>query len=99
MLKQLIAGSVIAVMLTGAAIAGPYEDGLAAYKRNDYAEAVKWFRLAAEQGVAQAQYNLGIIYLNGLGVPQDYAETAQWFRQAAEQGLAQAQYNLGVMYL
>ena len=64
----------------------------------DYAEAVKWFRKAAEQGVAAAQFNLGIMYDNGLGVTQDYAEAVKWFRKAAEQGYAKAQYNLGVMY-
>ncbi|MCP4827986.1 MAG: sel1 repeat family protein, partial [Proteobacteria bacterium] len=40
----------------------------------DYAEAVKWYRLAADQGYADAQCNLGVMYDNGQGVPQDYAE-------------------------
>ncbi len=53
----------------------------------DYAEAVKWYRLAAEQGDASAQYNLGIMYINGKGVPQDYAEAVKWYRLAAEQGM------------
>ena len=52
----------------------------------DYAEAVKWYRLAAEQGYAAAQYNLGVMYDNGQGVPQDYAEAVKWYRLAAEQG-------------
>ena len=64
----------------------------------DYAEAVKWYRLAAEQGDAVAQYNLGVMYDNGQGVPQDYAEAVKWYRLAAEQGYAHAQRNLGVMY-
>ena len=62
----------------------------------DYKEAVKWYRLSAEQGVAQAQYKLGWMYSNGLGVPQDYKEAVKWYRLSAEQGDAQAQYNLGV---
>jgi TPR repeat protein len=45
-----------------------------------------------------AQYNLGLMYGKGWGVPQDYAEAAKWYRRAAEQGYAKAQYNLGVMY-
>ena len=53
---------------------------------------------AAEQGNAAAQYNLGVMYLNGLGVRQDEAEAFRWFRQAADQGYAQAQNNLGAMY-
>ena len=52
----------------------------------DYAEAVKWWRLAAEQGIADAQYNLGIAYYDGDGVEQDYVEAVKWWRLAAEQG-------------
>lgn len=51
-------------------------------------------RLAAGQGDVHAQYNLGLMYANGTGVPQDYNEAAKWFRLAAEQGHASAQYNL-----
>ena len=47
----------------------------------------------AEQGNADAQYNLGVMYYNGRGVRQDYAEAVKWYRQAAEQGYPQAQYN------
>ena len=56
------------------------------------------YRKAAEQGFAEAQYNLGVMYANGQGVRQDYTQAVQWYRKAAEQGLAEAQYNLGVMY-
>ena len=52
----------------------------------------------AEQGVAEAQYNLGVMYENGQGVRQDDAEAFRWYRKAAEQGVAEAQYNLGAMY-
>ena len=64
----------------------------------DDAEAVVWYRLAAEQGHASAQYNLGVMYDNGEGIPQDDAEAIRWYRLAAEQGSASAQNNLGVMY-
>jgi len=64
----------------------------------DYKEAVKWYRLAAEQGYVDAQFNLGVVYDNGEGVPQDYAEAVKWYRLAAEQGSAKAQNNLGIMY-
>ena len=56
----------------------------------DAAEAVRWYRLAAEQGYAAAQSNLGVMYDNG--------EAVRWYRLAAEQGYAAAQFNLGVMY-
>ena len=62
----------------------------------DDAEAVRWYRLSAEQGNADAQYNLGFRYAIGLGFPQDEAEAVRWFRLAAEQGNADAQNNLGV---
>ena len=52
----------------------------------DDAEAVRWYRLAADQGHAKAQYNLGVMYDNGDGVPQDYAEAVSWYRLAADQG-------------
>jgi TPR repeat protein len=61
----------------------------------DHAEAVKWYRLAADQGLAEAQYNLGVSYYDG---PQNYAEAEKWFRLAAGQGFANANFNLGVMY-
>jgi tetratricopeptide (TPR) repeat protein len=64
----------------------------------DYAEAVKWYRKAAEQGVADAQCYLGCMYDIGRGVKQDYAEAVKWYRKAAEQGVADAQCYLGCMY-
>jgi uncharacterized protein len=49
-----------------------YEEGQGVPQ--DYAEAVKWFQLAADQGLAIAQNNLGAMYYNGQGVPQDYVQ-------------------------
>jgi SpoVK/Ycf46/Vps4 family AAA+-type ATPase len=54
--------------------------------------------MASERGHAGAQANLGVLYLDGLGVPQDYAEAMRLFRQAAEQGNAQAQNAIGWLY-
>jgi TIR domain/Sel1 repeat len=64
----------------------------------DYAQALSWYRKAAEQGNAPAQCNLGIMYQKGQGVPQDYAQAVSWYRKAAEQGNAPAQNGLGIMY-
>ena len=64
----------------------------------NYNEAVKWYRKAAEQGNASAQNNLGGCYYNGRGVTQDYYEAVKWYRKAAEQGYAFAQYNIGLCY-
>ena len=55
-------------------------------------------RQRAEQGDAQAQCNLGVMYANGRGVSKSDEEAAKWFCKAAEHGDAQAQFNLGVMY-
>ena len=75
-----------------------WDEAVAAYQRGDYATAIRKFRPLAEQGDAGAQYNLGLMYRNGQGVPQDDAEAMKWYREAAEQGDARAQNNLGVMY-
>jgi hypothetical protein len=64
----------------------------------DYTEAAKWLRKAAEQGNALAQVGLGSMYYQGIGVPQDYTKAAKWFHRAAEQGNADAQVELGHMY-
>ena len=64
----------------------------------DYGEACKWYRKAAEQGHAEAQNALGICYVNGEGIAKSYDEAYKWFRKAAEQGLAYAQYNLSECY-
>ena len=56
-------------------------------------------RQAADQGDAEAQYNLGLMYDNGEGVLQDDAEAVKWYRLAAEQGRADAQLLLGNMYV
>jgi len=52
----------------------------------DYKTAVKWYRLAAEQGNANAQTNLGWMYDNGTGVLQDYVRAHMWFNIAAISG-------------
>jgi TPR repeat protein len=70
----------------------------AAYERADYAEAVRWYRLAADQGYAYAEYNLGWMYDKGEGVPQNDAEAVRWYRLAADKGYAAAQSSLGWMY-
>jgi TPR repeat protein len=64
----------------------------------DYVEAVKWTRMAADQGHAPAQCNLGVMYENGRGVRQDDVEAVKLYRLAADQGNASAQFNLGVVY-
>lgn len=74
------------------------KDGIAAYYMGRYATAFREFRPLAEEGVAEAQFYLGVMYAKGRGAPQDYAEALRWYRLAAEQGFAKAMVNLGLMY-
>ena len=80
--------SILALMLwlglaAPAAFAGQFEDGLAAYKRQDYATAFRLWRPLADQGHAFAQIALGGMYRNGFGVPQDYLQAHLWCNLAA----------------
>ena len=61
----------------------------------DDAEAVVWFRKAAEQGYARAQFNLALGYDLAKGVPEDDAEAVLWYRKAADQGHAPARPTWG----
>jgi uncharacterized protein len=62
----------------------------------DHGEAVRWYRLAAEQGYAVAQYSLAFMHYHGRGVREDHTEAVRWLRLAAEQGYSEAQYELGI---
>ena len=75
-----------------------YKEGVAAAKRGDFETEFKEFRVLADQGDAEAQFNLGYMYFKGRGVAQDYFEAVNWYRKSAEQGVAEAQINLGLMY-
>jgi TPR repeat protein len=74
------------------------QKGLTAFESGDYSTALSEWTPLAEQGNADAQFYLGLMYENGTGVPKDYKTAVKWFRLAAEQGNAYAQFNLGLMY-
>ena len=59
---------------------------------------MRWYRLSADQGHANAQFNLGLMFAKGEGVPKGDREAAKWYRKAAEQGHARAQSRLSVRY-
>ena len=59
---------------------------------------MRWFKLAAYQGLSNAQLNVATKYENGIGVVQDYMEAVRWYKQAAAQGELLAQSNLASMY-
>src|SRR4029077_7744575 len=58
-----------------------------------YKSAAQWFRKAADRGIADSQYNLGILYARGIGVEQNLAESFKWFSLAAAQGDTDASHK------
>ena len=82
----------------GTAWGGAFEDGVAAFERQDYTTAIKLLRPFAKQGHSYARYTLGYMYYNGQGVAQDYKEALKWYRLLADQGNALGQFSLGNMY-
>jgi len=101
MTRQIIAIGLVAVALfvgSMVARAADFSEGKKAYKRGDYATALPIFLQFAAQGNAHAQFNLGLMYREGQGVPQDYAEAMRWFRMAANQGDADLLRRFGIVY-
>lgn len=95
--------SVAFFLLLCAPALADFAAGVRAIKNGDYATAYKEFLPLATRGDALAQYNLGVFFDNGQGVPQDYKKAMHWYRLAADQsagheGIADAQTNLGMMY-
>ena len=72
--------------------------GLTAFKNKDYQRAYREWKSAADAGQAEAQFDLGVLYAQGLGVRRDLTEAASWYRKSAEQGNAEAEFALGQMY-
>lgn len=78
--------------------ASSLEEAEFAYERGEYTQAARLFSPLAEQGVASAQFYLGLMHEKGRGVRQDYPTALTWFRKAAAQGYVGPQNNLGLMY-
>jgi TPR repeat protein len=97
-LKRALAAAILVLSFAVPVAAGSLEDGRAAYEHRDFAIAERLFRPLAEHGNAIAQYNLGVMYYKGDGVPQSYPDAVFWYRHAAWQGDASAQLSLGLMY-
>jgi|SRR5579871_2090677 len=85
-------------VLAAFAAAADFSTGLHAYEKGDYNAAAAEWRPLAEKGDAPSQFNLGLLYIDGHGVPQDYSLAAHWFERAAEQDYTKAQLNLGALY-
>lgn len=87
----------LAGLLVSPAQAG-LEEGLAAYQAGNPELAAKEFRAAAEKGDANCQFNLALMYEQGMGVVKGEKEAVVWYRKSAELGNSNAQFNLGVLY-
>jgi TPR repeat protein len=85
-LMRIIAVMILMLSFAASGAAGPSEDADAAMKRHDYKTALRLIRPLAEKGDANAQYNLGVFYDNGLGIPQDRVRAYMWLNLAAMQG-------------
>ena len=97
-LYSLVLTIALSVGSVSVATAQDFQKGLEAAQSGDFEAALQEWRPLAEQGDADVQFNLGLMYNRGKGVPQDYVEAVKWYRLAAEAGDANAQNNLGFMY-
>ena len=89
---------VLTLSLADFALADQAADAFAAYKRRDYAAAIRLCRAPAEKGSKWCQTMLASTSYQGVGGPQNYAEALKWYRMAAAQGDAAAQNSLGGMH-
>jgi len=96
--RNLVGALAVATVLGAPTMAGPLEDGDAAYREKDYAKAVELWEPLAERGDATAQYFIGTLYAEGKGVQQNDVTAFAWFQRSANKGHAVAQYNVGASY-
>src|SRR5664279_1417317 len=75
-----------------------FEAGIVAYQANNLPLAYKSFLVAANEGHADSQFNVALMYERGIGVGKDEKEAVVWYGKSASQGNAAAQFNLGVLY-
>lgn len=85
-LTALSALIVLVLSLAAPAAAGPFEDGLAAYGKGDFSNAMRHWRPLADRGNAAAQSNVALMYGKGQGVPRDYVQAYMWASLSAAQG-------------
>jgi len=96
-MKLFIFSALIVIALSGPALAG-FNEGVVAYQAGDVPLAVKEFRAGADEGHSDSQFNLGLMYEQGIGVEKDEKEAVVWYLKAAQLGNSNAQYNLAVLY-
>jgi TPR repeat protein len=79
--------------------AATFNEGVKAFQEKDYAKALKYFEPLAKKGQANAQFGLGLLYRNGLGVRKNLRKAYDLYKSSAVQGYAKAQYNLAILTL
>jgi TPR repeat protein len=98
-LRRVAAWVSLAVVLGGVSPAqGDLAEAEAAYKRGDFATALRVLRVEAERGNIDAQFRLAFLHANGEGVPPDQSQATRWFHQATDKLDPGAQFNVAVMY-
>jgi TPR repeat protein len=90
----LLRGLVSVLVFCASAQAGSYEDGLAAYRAHDYGRAMRLYGLGAAQGNSSAQFNLGLMYANGVGTARDYVRAHMWLSLAAMSSDQKVAYSI-----
>ena len=88
----------VVITLVGSPARAGLPEGIAAYEAGNLPLAMKEFRVGAETNDVNCQYNLALMYEQGMGVAKDEKEARIWYRKAAEQGNSNAQFNLGVLF-
>jgi TPR repeat protein len=84
--KAIVGSALLALSFSAPAMAGPFEDGVTAYDRNDYSTAMRHWRPLADQGNPAAQSNLALMYFKGQGVSKDLAQAYMWASLSAARG-------------
>ena len=98
-IKKIITGLTLSFLLSsGVASAADFNKGTQAMNSGDYKIAMAELKPLAEQGDASSQYNVGVMYEYGYGVPENDKIAVKWYTRAAEQGMPHARFALGTMY-
>ena len=101
MLLRVFSGKILgiraALLWAIPALRGDTAAGVKAFRQGDYATAFREWKAEADEGQREAEYNLAMLYLKGLGVAPNAQEALRLFRLAADQGQPDAQFQLGLM--
>ena len=98
MLKRFTLSFVLISLFSSIVISAEPEDGFQAFTAGNYEQALRLWLPQAEKDNADAQYNLGVLYMKGLGVEKNLKTAFIWYKRASSNGHSDAMFNLGTMY-